>query len=247
MFFTITTLLAFVIFFALCLPFMLILLLLRLIKPKLAARIGQPIVCGFGFRMVLFFSGCKRKIKGLENIPKGTPVLFVSNHRGFFDVPAAYTAVPATHLTSFVAKQELRKVPFLSWWMMILGNIFIDRSNPREGLKAIKKAIEESEQGWSVFIMPEGTRSSEPGVQPFKGGSFKVAERTGCPVIPVAITNTDEVFENHRPKVKPQTIGISFGKPIYTKDLSRDELREIPDKAYAEVVRLYDELKAEEK
>ena len=247
MFFTVLTILAFVIFFLLCLPFMLILLLLKLVNPKLAARIGQPIVCGFGFRLVLLMSGCRRKIKGRENIPKDTPVLFVANHRGFFDIPVAYSAVPVTHLTAFVSKKEIKKVPFLNWWMMVLGDIFIDRSNPREGLKAIKEAIAEIEQGWSVFIMPEGTRSSEPGVQPFKGGSFKIAERTGCPVIPVAITNADEVFENHPPKIRPRKLGISFGKPIYTKGLTRDELREIPDRAYTEVVRLYEELKSEER
>ncbi len=247
MLFFILTVISFIIFFALTLPFLIILLLLRLLNPRLAAKIGQPIVCGFGFRLVLLFSGCHRKIKGRENIPGNTPVLFVSNHRGFFDIPAAYSAVPVTHLTEFVSKKEIRKVPFLSWWMIVLNCVFIDRSNPKAGLKSIQKAIEDVKNGYSVFIMPEGTRSSEPGVQEFKGGSFKIAERTGCPVVPVAITNCDEVFENHKPFVKPKKIGISFGKPIATAGLTRDELREIPFIAHAEVVRLYDELKAEEK
>ncbi len=244
MFFTILTILAFVIFFVLTLPFLIILLLLKLANPKIAAVIGQPIVCGFGFRLVLLFSGVRREIRGKENIPKEGPVLFVANHRGFFDIPASYSAVPVTKLTAYVSKQEIRKVPFLSWWMIVLNDIFIDRSNPKEGLKAIKQAIEEVNQGWSVFIMPEGTRSSEPGVQEFKGGSFKIAERTGCPVIPVAITMADEVFENHRPKVKPQRMVVSFGKPIPMAGLTRDEMREVPEKAHAEVVRMYEEAMA---
>ncbi|MBR6273743.1 MAG: 1-acylglycerol-3-phosphate O-acyltransferase [Lachnospiraceae bacterium] len=247
MFFFILTVISFIIFFAVTLPFLIILLIVRLFNPMLAARIGQPIVCGFGFRLVLLFSGCRREIRGRENIPKNTPVLFVSNHRGFFDIPAAYSAVPVTHVTQFVSKKEIRKVPFLSWWMIVLNCVFIDRSNPKAGLKSIQKSIEDVKNGFSVFIMPEGTRSSEPGVQPFKGGSFKIAERTGCPVIPVAITNADDVFENHKPKVKPHKMGISFGKPIITQGLTRDELRDVPGQAYDEVVRLYEELKASEK
>lgn len=238
----ITTILAFIIYFVICLPFMIILLILKIFNPMLAARIGQPIVCGFGFRMVLLFAGQSCTVVGRENIPKKGPVLFVANHRGFFDIPLSYAMVPVTLPTSYVSKKEIKKVPFLNWWMMILNNVFIDRSSPKEGLKAIQKSIENVKNGWSVFIMPEGTRSSEPGIQEFKGGSFKIAERTGIPVIPVAITGADDTFENHKPWVKRNKLGIAFGKPIITEGLTRDEMREVPGQAHAECLRLYNEL-----
>ncbi|MGN0164798.1 MAG: lysophospholipid acyltransferase family protein [Lachnospiraceae bacterium] len=231
--------LALIIYFVITLPFMLILLVVKLFNPKLAARIGQPIVCGFGFRFIMFASGCKCKVIGRENIPKDTPVLFTANHRSFFDIPLAYMSIPVTHLTGFVSKKEVKKVPFLNWWMMILNCIFIDRSNPKAGLQSIKDAIAHVEDGWSIFIMPAGTRSSEPGVLEFKSGSFKIAERTGCPVIPVAICHTDEVFENQFPKIKSQKLTIEFGKPIITEGLSREEFRNIPAKAYEQVCEMY--------
>lgn len=229
-----------IIYFVITLPLMVILLVLKQFNPILAAKIGQPIVCGFGFRFIMLPSGCKLKVKGRENIPKDTPVLFTANHRGFFDIPLSYTSIPVTHITAFVSKKEMKKIPFLSWWMMILNCIFIDRSNPKEGLKSIKDAISQIEQGQSVFIMPAGTRSHDEGVTEFKAGSFKIAERTGCPVIPVAITHTDECFENHFPKVEPHEITIEFGKPIYTEEMTRDEFRNVPEMAYKQVCEMYE-------
>ncbi len=231
--------LAFIFYFATVLPFMLILLVVKLFNPRLAARIGQPIVCGYGFQLIMLATGCRCTVKGKENIPKNTAVLFVSNHRGMFDVPVAYKTVPVTHLTAFVSKKEVKKVPFLNWWMMILNCIFMDRSNPKEGLKSIKEAIDHVQKGWSIFIMPAGTRNSGEGVAEFKGGSFKIAERTGCPIVPVAICHTDDVFEKHIPKVVPQRITIEFGEPIITEGLSRDEFRKIPELAHQKVSEMY--------
>lgn len=239
--FTILTLLSMIIFFAITTPLMIILLIVRLFAPKFAARVGQP-VASFLMRAFMLCGGVTKKVKGKENIPRDRKVLFVANHRGIYDVMITFTTIPVTYLTSFVAKKELEKVPFLAWWMKIFNCAFIDRENIREGVKSIKKAIEDIERGWSVFIMPEGTRNKGEGVLEFKGGSFKIAERTGIPVIPVAITHTDEVFEKHKPFIKPTKLGIQFGKPIETAGLSRDELREIPEKARAEVVRMYEEM-----
>lgn len=236
---TILVILFFIIYFIVLLPVMLILLIIKAFNPKLASTISQPIVGGFGFKLVLFAAGCKYEVKGRENIPKGTPVMFAANHRGFFDIPLAYASIPVTHLTAFVSKKEVKKVPFLNWWMMTLNCIFMDRSNPKAGLQSIKDAISHVEDGWSIFIMPAGTRSSEPGVLEFKGGSFKIAERTGCPVVPVAICHTDEVFENQFPKIKPQKLVIEFGEPIMTAGLSREEFREIPGKTYEKVCEMY--------
>ena len=240
MLYTILVVLAFLIYFVVTFPLMLILLIIRLFNPLLAAKLSQPLVGGFGFRLVLLLSGCKCEVKGKENIPKGTPVLFTANHRGFFDIPLAYTSIPVTHVTGFVSKKEVKKVPFLSWWMMTLGCIFIDRSNPKAGLASIKTAIAQVEQGWSIFIMPSGTRSKNEGVDEFKAGSFKIAERTGCPIVPVAICHTDAVFENQFPKIVPQKLVIEYGEPIITKDMSREEFRMVPEMAYKKVCEMYE-------
>lgn len=242
MFRTILVLLALIIFFVIGTPIMLILLLIRCFNPKLASKIGQPIVCGFAFKFVMYASGCKWDIIGVENIPKDEAVMFAANHRGIIDAPLSYMSIPLTKLTSFVAKKEIKKVLFLNWWMMILGCIFMDRSNPKAGLESIKQAIAHIKEGRSIFIMPAGTRSQDDGVGDFKGGSFKIAERTGCPIVPVAISHTDEALENHFPKIVPTRVRIKYGKPIYTKDLSKDEFREIPERVQAEVLKMYQEI-----
>jgi 1-acyl-sn-glycerol-3-phosphate acyltransferase len=234
--------LAFIFYFVVTLPILLILLIIRCFNPKLAAKIAQPIVCGFGFRLVLLFTGIRWKAIGKENIPKDTPVLFTANHRSFFDIPLAYVSIPVTYLTGFVAKKEIKKVPFLNWWMMLLNCVFLDRSSPKAGLKSIQEAIDHVKNGWSIFIMPSGTRNKGEGVDEFKAASFKIAEKTGCPVVPVAIVHTDEVFEQHFPRVEKHTITMKFGKPIETAGLSRAEFKEIPGKAYEEVCKMYNEI-----
>lgn len=207
-------------FFIITLPVYLILLLLRKTNRRLSSRIAQKLV-QYGFRFVTFPAGMKRVVLGLENIPEDTAVLYVSNHRSFADIPMAYMTLP--NLTGFVAKIEIRKVPFLSWWMNLVNCLFLDRDDMRAGLKMILDGIENVKEGYSVFIAPEGTRSQGSELLPFKEGSLKIADKTNCPIIPVAISGTDDIFENSAPWVKSATCVIEYGKPIYPEQLSKEE------------------------
>lgn len=208
------------IFFILTFPVYLVLLLLRKKNRHLSSVIAQKLV-NWGFRFVTFPTGMKRIVLGLENIPKDTPVLYVSNHRSLADVPMAYITVP--NLTGFVAKIEIKKVPFLSWWMKLVNCLFLDRDDMRAGMQMILDGIDNIKQGYSVFIAPEGTRNQKAELLPFKEGSLKMADKTGCPVIPVAISGTDDVFENSFPWVKKATCVIEYGLPIYPDQLTREE------------------------
>lgn len=181
---------------------------------------SQAIVC-VAFKIVLLISGVKRTVIGKENIPKGEAVLYISNHRSYFDVPVAYVSVPT--LTGFIAKKEMSKIPFLSTWMNFMQCLFLDRDDIKQGLKTILKGIEQVKEGYSVFISPEGTRNQGPEMLPFKEGSFKIAQKTGCAIIPVSISNTDAAFENHSHAIKPAHVVIEFGKPIYQSDLSKEQ------------------------
>lgn len=172
------------------------------------------------FRFVLKLSGTKVTVKGLENIPEDQAVLYVGNHRSYFDILVGYTTVPS--LLGFVAKKEMERYPFLSDWMRNVNCLFLDRQNPKEGLKAILEGIQKVKNGISMWIFPEGTRNRSKDVldlMPFKEGSLKIAEKTGCPVVPVALTGTAEVFESHFPRICPSNVVIEFGKPFYIKDL----------------------------
>ncbi len=239
----ILVLLALIGFFAVTLPLLIIFFIIRIFKPYLAARLGQPVVA-CGFRVIMFAAGGKPRIEGRENIPKGTPVLFAANHRSFFDIVLAYFAVPWTHLTGFISKKEMKKVPFLSWWMILLRCKFLDRSNAREGLKTIQDAIADVKAGHSMFIMPEGTRNQEAQMLPFKPGSLKIAERTSCPVVPVAIVGTDDLLEKHFPRVISGPVTIRFGQPIPLTDLSREERSVLHETVQAEIQKMLDDISA---
>lgn len=176
------------------------------------------------FRLILWVAGVKLTIKGKENIPTDRPVLYVGNHRSYFDILIGYTNVVG--LTGFVAKKEMEKAPLLSNWMRKLYCLFLDRDNLKEGMKTILQGIDYIKQGISIWIFPEGTRNKnedETQLLPFKEGSLKMAEKTGCPIIPVAMRGTINIFEKQFPKIRPQHIFVEFGQPIYLKELSKEE------------------------
>lgn len=175
------------------------------------------------FRLILKVSGIKVTVKGQENIPEGA-VLYVGNHSSYFDILVGYTTVPG--LTGFVAKAEMEKVPLLSDWMVLVNCLFLNRTDIKEGLKTIMKGIEKVRNGISIWIFPEGTRNSYADLAdllPFKEGSLKIAEKSGCPVVPVAITGTADAFEQHFPWIRPSKVTIEYGEPIYIKQLPEED------------------------
>lgn len=176
------------------------------------------------FNRVLKTVGAKVTVKGIENIPTDQAVLYVGNHRSYFDILVGYTTVP-TRL-GFVAKKEMERIPLLSNWMRNVNCLFLNRENLKEGLKTILAGIDKVKQGISIWIFPEGTRSRNEDILemlPFKEGSLKIAEKSGCPIIPVAITGTADVFEKQFPKMKSSNITIEFGAPILLKELEPEK------------------------
>lgn len=174
------------------------------------------------FSIILFVCGAKIKVEGLENVPKDTPVLYVGNHRSYFDIIVLYRYAKVP--TGFIAKKEFRSVPVLGHWISCLHGIFLDRKDIKAGLKCILEAIENvKNDGISYSIFPEGTRNHEKEMLPFKEGSLKIATKSGCPIIPVAMTHMDDLLENHTPFIKSAKVSLRFGEPIYTDRLEREE------------------------
>lgn len=173
------------------------------------------------FRYILWLTGVKITVIGEENVPD-EPVLFIGNHRSFFDILLTYSR--CKRLTGYIAKKEMERFPLLNNWMRNLYCLFLDRENPKEGLKTILKAIEYIKNGVSICIFPEGTRNKgeELSMLPFKEGSFKIASKTGCAVVPMSLNNTAEIFENHFPKIKKTHVILEYGTPIYYKELDKE-------------------------
>lgn len=213
-----------ILFFILFFPACLLLLLLRKWNRRLASRISQFLVRN-AFRAAMWPGGMRYTVLGKENVPKNTPVLYAANHRSLLDAALGYIAVP--NLTGFVAKKEIQKVPCLNLWMYNVNCLFLDRSDIKAGLKVILTCIDYINDGYSIFIAPEGTRSHDKDPLPFKDGSLKPAQKTGCPIIPVAITGTDDLYENHKPWLRKTKVILEFGAPIYLNELE-PELQKKP-------------------
>lgn len=211
-------------FFIISIPLFLIEFIVGKFSRHRQVTSSQRIVV-MAFKVILFLAGVKRTVIGLENIPKDEPILYIANHRSYFDVPIAYASLPT--LTGFMAKKEIGRIPFLRTWMRFLQCLFLDRDDIRQGMKTILQAIEQIKTGYSIFISPEGTRNQGKEMLPFKEGSFKVAEKTGCAIIPVALSNTDELFENHVPWVRSAKVVVEFGKPIYPNQLDKEQRKHL--------------------
>ena len=151
-----------------------------------ARDISSLRIVQFMFKLILFVAGTKVTVIGEDRIPKDTPVLYVGNHRSYFDVVLTYARCPG--LTGYVAKDSMKKIPLLSSWMKRLHCLFLNRSDIKEGLKTILQGIDQMKNGVSMCIFPEGTRneaSDDTLLLPFKEGSLKMAEKTGYPIIPM--------------------------------------------------------------
>lgn len=174
------------------------------------------------FQIFLWIAGVDVTVIGEENVPKDKAVLYVGNHRSFYDILLTYSRCP--RLTGYVSKKSIKKVPLLNMWMIFLYCLFLDRDNMKEGLKTIKQGTEYLKKGISVCIFPEGTRGREEGkLLEFKEGSLKMAQKANAPIIPMAITNSAAIWENQFPKIRKTKVILEYGKPIYIDQLEAEQ------------------------
>ncbi|MDD6065349.1 MAG: lysophospholipid acyltransferase family protein [Firmicutes bacterium] len=210
-------------FLILSIPILIAEWLIGKFNPK-ARDISSLRIVQFMFKVILFVAGTKITVIGEEHVPKDVPVLYVGNHRSYFDIVLTYARCPS--LTGYVAKDSMLKIPLLSIWMKRLYCLFLNRTDIKEGLKTILQGIEQIKSGISMCIFPEGTRNrseDETQLMPFKEGSLKMAEKTGCPIIPMSINNTASIFESHMPFVRPCHVILEYGEPIYPKELPKEQ------------------------
>ncbi len=222
---TAVSLLYFVIILILLIPVLGIEWIVGRFNPNAKSVSSLWIIQNLVFRPVLWLMGARVRIYGRENIPDDRPVVYMGNHRSFLDCVLLYPQFKG--LCGFISKIEVKKIPFLQFWMNNLHCLYVNRDDIRDGLKMILAGIEHLKNGISICIMPEGTRSDTDEMLPFKEGSMKLATKTGCPIIPVAITGSSGLFEDHRPFVGPADVTITFGTPIEVKELSREEQKNL--------------------
>ncbi len=218
---------AIIVFLIIGIPVQLVLYLIGRKKPEIRLRVSDTIVRGM-MHVILFLSGTRITVIGRERIPADRPSLFVGNHRSLLDIPLAYIYLPKE--THIIAKKELSKIPLFKNWANSVGVLFFDRENPKEGMKMILDGIKLLKEGYSVLVFAEGTRNKGEQDLPlleFHEGTFRLASKSGSPIVPVSINNTKNILEAHFPLIRSTHVVIEFGEPIYPEDIPADKKRAV--------------------
>jgi 1-acyl-sn-glycerol-3-phosphate acyltransferase len=168
----------------------------------------------FWARSILWVSRAKVSVEGIDHIDPGAAYVYMANHQSMFDILALLGHLPVQF--RWVAKKELFSIPIFGYSMARVGYISIDRSNRQSAIQSLHEAAEKIAQGVSVVVFPEGTRSSDGEIKPFKKGGFYLATGSGRPVVPVVIWGTRHVMPKGKLRISPGPIVLSINSPIDT-------------------------------
>ncbi|MCI8609954.1 MAG: 1-acyl-sn-glycerol-3-phosphate acyltransferase [Firmicutes bacterium] len=163
-----------------------------------------------------------------ENLPKEGPVVFISNHQSYADI-LTFLYVIKNHQIGFIAKDELKKAPFIGNWILRIRGLFMERGDVRSSLVTINEGARYLKDGFSLVIFPEGTRSQRKEMAEFKPGSLKLATKARVPIIPITIDGSYHVFEERGAMTKGQTVDFMVHPAIDTASLDRKQLGDLPE------------------
>lgn len=175
---------------------------------------------------ILWICGLRLKVNGAKHLDIKRSYVFVCNHQSYLDIPVLFRVIPIN--LYFVAKKELKHIPFLGWYMMATGMIFIDRSNREKSRKSLEKSAHLIQRGKSVIMFPEGTRSRDGLLADFKKGPFVLAKKAEVPVVPVGIQETGEPFSLSR--LGKTHLEINIGEPVNIGDDLQHHIRSVHDR-----------------
>lgn len=170
-------------------------------------------------RLILFFCNVKLHVDGREHLDPKQAYIFMPNHQSMVDIPVIYVAL--AHQFRWVAKVELFKIPIFGKAMLRCGYISIDRTNRKAAFASLQEAIRKIREGASVLIFPEGTRSDDGTILPFKKGGFVMAVEAKALIVPVVITGTQAVMSKGRLRVTPGDVFVKIHPPISAGDYER--------------------------
>ena len=163
-------------------------------------------------RLICRTIGARIRVSGRENIRAGRTYVFMANHSSLIDIPALILAVPGQF--RIMAKKELFRIPFWGWCLKRAGHFSIDRSNPKETARSLRKVVAGVRAGKSLALFPEGTRSADGKLLRFKPGAFKLAMRAGVEIVPVTICGASELLPRGSLAPRPGRVDVIIGKPI---------------------------------
>jgi 1-acyl-sn-glycerol-3-phosphate acyltransferase len=161
--------------------------------------------------------GVKAVVRGREMLAPGQTYLFLSNHQGNLDAPIIICVADRELRAPF--KKEMMRIPVLSLAMKKVGFLPIDRTNPARAHACLDEGAQMLKDGHSFFAFPEGTRSRDGCLGPFKKGVFHMALKAGVPIVPVSIKNTIAIQPRGTYAIRPGTVEVTFHDPIPTAQL----------------------------
>lgn len=182
-------------------------------------------------------TGSPLLVEPLPDIDWSKPHLFLVNHQSNLDVPVAFAVIPVN--IRIIAKHVLKWVPFLGWYMVMTGMIFINRSNSRESIRGMQLAGERIRAGSNILIFPEGTRSKDGRILPFKKGPFVLALEAGVPIVPLAIEGTRGILPPGSPWPRRHPIRVKMGQPISTSGLEGSQRDALMHKVRDALIQLH--------
>lgn len=171
-------------------------------------------------RLLCKLNGVKLEIVGQENILTDKPQIFVSNHQGYFDIFALSGYLPVQ--IRWVAKSSLFKIPFMGWAMSASGYIPVERDDRKKSYEAFNKTIEKIKEGSSIIIFPEGTRSEDGKIGPFKKGSNLIASRSKSPMVPVTLIGSGDIIKKGSAVVTPGLVKVIISPPVEPKSNKKE-------------------------
>lgn len=192
------------------------------------------IVSRYFGRSLLWAGRANVQVRGLENLPQDRPCLICANHQSLFDIALLDGYIPLQF--RFVVKKELFSVPLLGLCLIMENQIKLDRKNRRKGIESIRKGSELIKTGRSIAVFPEGTRSPDGTVKPFRKGSLLIATDSRIPVVPVTIDGSYNIMSKGSFRLHPGTVKVIVHPPIETEGLSREDQKVLGERVRQVVI-----------
>lgn len=190
-------------------------------------RLGHRLARIWG-RVALMACNVRVNVEGIEYIKGEGPYVFMSNHQGSYDIFSLLAHLPFQF--KWLAKKELFSIPILGWAMAAAGYISIDREGTRETVEAMNEAARKIHDGMSVVVFPEGSRSRDGSIQPFKKGGFTLAIKAKVAIVPIAISGSREIMPPEGLSAASGEIRIRIGHPIGTEKYSIKDRQRLMEK-----------------
>jgi len=190
-------------------------------------------------KILLLICNTKVKVIGEENLLRGKPQIFMANHQSDFDILISLAYIPVQF--RWIAKKELFAIPVFGTAMRSAGYIEIDRSNKEKAIQSIDEAALRIRRGKSIMTFPEGTRSRDGEIKPFKQGVFHLAIKSGVPIVPVSIIGSGRIMPKRSLRIKPGQIKLMIGKPIEVVNFDIEKRHELIEIVRNEIMKNFNE------